>query len=60
MPQSQGTNTQPQVNNATVGIGTRQDDHTNYSGSALLRQSNLSQRLCYLGWNDDILALVEK
>eukprot|EP00957_Ditylum_brightwellii_P088097 6710733-Ditylum_brightwellii.AAC.1 len=40
MPQSQATNTQSQVNNATIGSGTSNDDQTTVTLNILGQESN--------------------
>eukprot|EP00957_Ditylum_brightwellii_P117458 8958475-Ditylum_brightwellii.AAC.1 len=42
MPHSQAINIQPQVNNATVGSGTRHDDQTTVTSNFLGQENKIS------------------
>eukprot|EP00957_Ditylum_brightwellii_P193291 14717272-Ditylum_brightwellii.AAC.1 len=42
MPQSQATNTQPQVNNATIGSGTRHNDQTTVTLNVSSQENRMS------------------
>eukprot|EP00957_Ditylum_brightwellii_P153408 11675988-Ditylum_brightwellii.AAC.1 len=52
MPQSQATNTQSQVNNASVGSGTRNDDQTTVTSNVSGQESNQVRAANFLQlWN---------